>query len=160
MIASTSFRFSVRMLGLGFFILFLIHLKPAFASLGDKETSIEKEADKLQGVHSKAQAPGGYTVHDIAAGTVSIKEYVSKDGYVFAVTWHGNIHPDLSILLGSHFGEFKQMEEKTPLGKGRRMRTVKTSKIVVARGGHMRALEGRAYQPELVPPGVKVEELP
>jgi hypothetical protein len=42
---------------------------------------------------------------------------------------------------------------------GRRSRSIRTDRVVVEHGGHMRSLTGRAYDPSLVPSGVSPEEI-
>jgi hypothetical protein len=88
-----------------------------------------------------------------------VREYVSTSGVVFGIAWNGLIHPNLTQLLGSYAGEYQEALLQTPRIKGSRHLQVKTSGVVVEKWGHMRNLQGRAYVPSLIPPGVRVDEI-
>ena len=68
-------------------------------------------------------------------------------------------NPDLTQLLGSYADEYHQALQKTPRKHGRRFNRVKTNRLVVEKWGHMRNLQGRAYVPDLIPPGVNVDDI-
>ena len=78
-----------------------------------------------------------------------VNQFVSPSGIVFGVSWQGATIPDLSQLLGEYFPEFQQAARS--LGRKRGGIGVKTDRVVVESGGHMRAFRGRAYVPALVP---------
>jgi len=104
-------------------------------------------------------ARGGYTVQEIESASVAIREYISPSGIVFGIAWNGLIHPDLTQLLGSYAKEYKKALQQTPRRLGQRHLQVKTSRVVVEKWGHMRNLQGRAYAPALIPPGVSANEI-
>ena len=132
----------------------------AFASLGDNESSIDKDGQSMKAAHQKSQVPGqAYTVHTLTTSTVTVKEYLSTSGVVFAVSWRGAAKPDLSALLGSYYTEFSAASAKMEKGHGRHAINVKSAKVTVSSGGHMRDLHGKAFAPDLVPAGVNVETL-
>jgi len=62
---------------------------PAFAALGGDAASVDTDAAKMKG-QARATAVAGYTVKEITlpSGTL-VREYVSAEGKVFAVTWSG-----------------------------------------------------------------------
>jgi hypothetical protein len=130
----------------------------SFATLGQREESCEQDRAALNG-QSTEKAQNSYLVHTIQANGDVIKEYVSPVGTVFAITWRGLAHPNLSVLLGEHYAEFIAIAAKTPASQGRAPIGIQTSRAVVLRGGHMRDVHGRAYAPELVPSGVNPEDL-
>jgi hypothetical protein len=132
------------------------------ASLGDGADSIESDRKALDGVAkaTAAASDGSYTVQEMESNGNTIREYLTPDGKVFAVTWRGIKRPDLSVLLGSYFVEYTSADAKRTKSFGRQPVNIKTSHIVVRNGGHMRDLRGRAFVPNLVPAGVKVETLP
>ena len=99
-----------------------------------------------------------YTVQELVNGEESIKEYVSSSGIVFAVSWIGNHHPDLSTLLGSHWDEYQQKLAKKRHKHLKHSKT-KTSRIIVEKGGHVRSIYGKAYILDLMPTGVVPSEL-
>jgi hypothetical protein len=110
-------------------------------------------------VRGAAAARNGYTVHEIRSESTTVREYVTPSGIVFAIAWNGRTHPDLTSLLGSYAGEYKDALQRTLREPGRRSRTVKTDRVVVEKWGHMRNLQGRAYAPALIPPGVSIDEI-
>ena len=132
----------------------------ANASLGDDSASIEKDRNHF---HCKFQGQKKFFTHqmkEITADGIAIREYINNDGKIFAVSWNGNSHPDLSSLLGEYFEEFKAKNISTPKLRGQRSYSrMETDHIVLERSGHMRAVRGKAYIPELVPVGVVIDEL-
>jgi hypothetical protein len=147
----------------------------AHASLGGSIDSIESDRKALSGRLSKI-APTGvserFTVHEIAQGSSTIREYALPDGTVFAVTWRGMTQPDLSVLFGSYFNDYQNalasMNQAGVLGtpetrhiqrRGRAARVVRGQNIVVERSGHMRDVRGKAYVPRLMPRDVLPEDL-
>jgi hypothetical protein len=88
------------------------------------------------------------------------REYVSASGVVFAIAWDGLLAADLAPLLGSYEGEFQQALSNTSHPPGmRNSSVVRTPRLVVERWGHMRSMHGRAYVPDLIPPGVSLDEI-
>jgi len=100
-----------------------------------------------------------YSIHEVESDSVKLKEYVSQDGTIFAITWSGNRHPDLEPLLGSYEAEYHATNALTPKLAGERRRVLHSSKLVVHTFGHMRHLQGRIYDPRLVPIGVSPNEI-
>jgi hypothetical protein len=88
-----------------------------------------------------------------------VREYLNRDGIVFAVAWSGPAMPDLQRLLGPYFEEYTTAltSLKSP-GLHRSVR-IASSGLVVESEGHLRAYAGRAYLPALVPGGVSVADL-
>ena len=131
----------------------------AKAALGQKEDSCEHDRAALGGQRTML-SQNSFRVHMIKANGDVIREYVSlASGSVFAITWRGLAHPNLSVLLGEHYPEFIQAAVNTPASQGRAPMGIKTSRAVVLRGGHMRDVHGRAYAPDLIPSGVNPENL-
>jgi hypothetical protein len=143
----------------------------AIATLGESADSIAADQRVLGG---QLQTPGeqqpgaernrqtapseSYTVQQITtpAGMI-VNEYVSPDGTVFAVSWRGPRLPDLAQLLGTYFADF-QTAAAVP-GRQQRHLVLKTERLVVETGGHMRDFRGRAYVPSLLPPNFSTEEI-
>ena len=124
----------------------------ASAALGQPVRSVEGDRIMMQG-ELKIIPGEGFTVHQIATKAgLTVKEYVSADGVVFGVSWHGSVFPDLSHLLGSYFAEFQRAAAAQATYRRRHI-MVHTQKLVVETGGHMRDLRGRAYLPALLPAG-------
>jgi hypothetical protein len=132
---------------------------PARAALGEAEASVAQDREALAAVARGTTDHGGYSVHELERGGTTIREYVSPQGVVFAVTWSGLANPDLRTLLGGYAAEYERAAAGSPKVKGRRSRRVAAPHVVVDAWGHMRDRHGRAYVPELVPPGVSLDEI-
>lgn len=131
----------------------------AGATLGGAADSVTTDRKALSAVRRTTTVGPGYTVQEITSDATTVREYVSRDGIVFAIAWNGLIHPDLTILLGSYAGEYRQATQKTPRQMGQRRREVRGNRVIVEKWGHMRNLQGRAYVPALVPSGVTIDEI-
>ncbi len=131
----------------------------AHATLGSSDDSVDHDQRVFGSQHLRKQG-GGYSIHELTTSTTVVKEYTNANGVVFAVSWRGPKRPDLSVLFGSYYAEYETADAQIKKGPGRQSVIVKTSKMVVSRGGHMRDIHGKAFIPELVPSGVRVEDLP
>lgn len=138
----------------------VIVASPAWASLGGDTASIQADQVHMQG-RRRTTAAESYAVHEIqgASGTV-VREYVSANGKVFAVAWQGPWMPDMRQLLGSYFDQYARANQAQ---SGARMRRgpvlINEPGLVVQIGGHVRAFAGRAYVPEMLPSGVRAENI-
>jgi hypothetical protein len=127
----------------------LLGAAPAWAVLGQPRSSVESDHAYFRG--NLMQLPRqGYELHQINApdGTV-VREYISPEGTVFGVSWQGPVMPNLSQLLGSYFGDFQQASQSPHARRAPLL--VRTDRVVIESGGHMRAFHGRAYVPNLLP---------
>lgn len=149
----------VLALVLGLALASLTPSRPARATLGESVDSVANDGRALAAARRAAIPRTGYTVEQVVADAYTVREYVSPSGVVFAIAWNGLAHPDLSLLLGSYAGEYKQVMRQAPRIQGRRHSRVKTDRIIVEKWGHMRNLQGRAYIPALIPPGVGIDEI-
>jgi len=130
------------------------------ATLGESVDSVESDRKALSGVKRATTVRNGYTVQEFALDGTFVREYLSPSGIVFGIAWNGLTYPDLTPLLGSYAGEYQTALRQTPRKPGlRRDQVVKTDRVVVERWGHMRNLQGRAYAPALIPPGVSLDEI-
>jgi hypothetical protein len=87
----------------------------------------------------------------LPSGTV-VTEYLTGNGVVYAVTWHGPALPNLRQLLGNYFVSY-QTAAQTPVVRHRLVR-LESPDIVIESSGKMRAFTGRAWIPTLLPSGV------
>jgi hypothetical protein len=131
----------------------------AHAALGGDAASVL--ADRVD-MHGSVQDEirQQYAVQEISAATgVIVREYMSRDGIVFAVCWSGPVQPDLRRLLGTYFTAYTAA--LTALSHPGIQRSVRltSSGLVVELGGHLRAYTGRAYLVALVPAGVSAADL-
>ena len=132
---------------------------PAAASLGGDVASVRDDTVKLRG--QLVSTPMlQYDRHDITTGPGAVvHEYLSRAGTIFAVTWQGPLPPDLRQLFGSYFEPFRNAAVAQSTPGGHRHLSIVQSDFVVESSGHLRAFQGKAYVPSLVPSGVSVADL-
>lgn len=129
---------------------------PGFAALGENASSIRSDQAHLN-ASERVVAHQLYSVHEMqtAAGS-TIRQFVSPDGDVFAVSWQG-ANPDLRQLLGQHFDEYNAAASKAAhAGRGVH---IETGDLVFESGGHMRYVAGRAFLQSKMPSGVTRDEI-
>ena len=127
----------------------LLGAAPAWAVLGESLRSVQSDQQYWRGTLIEV-ARQGYALHQITAADSSVlREYVSQGGTVFGVSWEGPVMPNLSQLLGTYFADFQQASQSPHRRRGPLV--VRTDRVVIESGGHMRAYHGRAYVPSLVP---------
>ena len=128
---------------------------PAWAALGDIESSVNSDAQALGGQH-RMVAKVGYNLHQITAADGSVvNEFVSPTGIVFGISWQGHFVPNLQQLLGSHMTDLQQGQRAHVVP--RRAVTIQTDDFVFTSVGHLRNFRGRAYVPSLVPANLPAE---
>jgi hypothetical protein len=132
---------------------------PASASLGGHASSVEKDRAQMN-ASLQVMQHDSYEVHEIQApgGTV-VDEYVSAAGTVFAVAWHGQFPPPMEQILGTYFQQYSAALQARPRMYGHRPLNIQAQGLVVQTGGHMRAHFGRAYDLNLFPPGLAVNQI-
>jgi hypothetical protein len=150
----------LRLVVAGAAIMIFVTAFPAWASLGGDTASIQADQLYMQGTR-RTLAAESYTVHEIQAATGAVvREYVSREGKVFGLAWHGPWPPDMRQLLGSYFEQYVQAAKAQSGSRmGRRPLMIEQPGLVVQMGGHPRAFAGVAYVPEMLPPGVRAEEI-
>jgi len=110
--------------------------------------------------HLQVAQHDGYEVHEMqASGGTVVDEYVSATGTVFAVTWHGQFPPPMQQILGTYFDQYTAALQARPKMYGHRPLNIQQQGLVVQTGGHMRDHFGRAYDPNLLPQGVSVDQI-
>ncbi len=133
--------------------------RSAGAALGSSADSLTRDRTALSARQRSTSTRTGYTVHEMESDSNVVREYISPSGIVFGIAWDGLIHPDLSTLLGSYAAKYREALKHTPRKPGRRRHQVQTEQLVVEKWGHMRNLQGRAYAPALIPPGVSIDDI-
>jgi hypothetical protein len=140
-------------------LMFLVlRAAPAWAVLGEYESSVGVDRQILRGTDSE-EVRQGYKLHQITAADGSVvKEFVSPAGLVFGVAWQTPRMPNLQQLLGSNITELQvTLQSKTPRPPTGGPLIVRTPKLVFVSGGHLRSFHGYAYIRSLVPGGVSAE---
>jgi hypothetical protein len=146
-------------LGFGLLVAVSMITQRVQATLGETADSVETDRRVLSASRGATTVHNGYSVHQVHSASVVVREYVSSSGVVFGIAWKGLRDPDLTHLLGSYSNAYRDALRKTPRQHGRHPLEVKTDQVVVERWGHMRDLQGRAYAPVLIPPGVSIDEI-
>jgi len=132
---------------------------PAMGTLGGSADSVEADRTTLSAVRRATGAQSSYSVQEIEVGATRVRQYVSRSGLVFGLAWDGLTHPDLDTLLGSYAAAWRAADRQVARSAGRRFVTVVAPEVVVEKWGRMRNLQGRAYAPALLPPGVGVDDI-
>jgi hypothetical protein len=131
---------------------------PAFAALGADVSSVQADQAHIS-ASLRVSPSNGYTVHELRSPTGAVvREFASSSGKVFAVAWQAPSLPDLRQLLGSYFDEF-QKAAALSRRPGHAPLSVQHSGLAVQLGGHMRSFTGRAYLPDQLPSGVRMEDI-
>jgi hypothetical protein len=132
---------------------------PARGALGGDVSTIQADQIHMQGTRRIIPADS-YTVHEIQAATGTLREYISPQGIVFAVAWHGPWLPDMRQIMGSYFEQYSQAAEShRSAGLRRRPVMVEQPGLVIESGGHLRSFAGKAYIPDMLPTGVRAEDI-
>jgi hypothetical protein len=98
-----------------------------------------------------------YNMHEIQSPTgTAVREYVSPAGKVFGVAWQGPFKPDLQQVLGDYYQQYVKAARQR---RARGPAIFEAGGLVVQSGGHQRAFVGRAYVTDMVPDGVRPEEI-
>ena len=137
----------------------LLLQSPAIAHLGGNTDSVSADRDAMQAqLHSTPMQL--YSAHQIttAAGAV-IHEYTTRQGTVFAVTWQGQLPPDLAQLFGNYYKQYQDAAAAQSRPGMHRQLNISNPDFVVAASGRLRSFRGKAYVPSLVPAGVSVADL-
>jgi len=129
----------------------------AHAGLGATVDSVARDEAMLKGV-DLVTPTANYDLHEIKAATgTTVREYVSRQGTVFAVTWEGRTTPDLEQLLGSSYSRY--LAEARTHRMGHHLLSINTPDLVASVVRLQRSSIGHVHLPALVPAGVAVAEL-
>ena len=152
-------------------LLSLVCVRPqaANAALGGSAGSVASDARVLGAVtvsHSSAAASNApslnvYAVERLAMPSgIKVNEYIGLDGRVFAVSWRGMRPPDLTVLMGAYFRQYRDAAEAGGLtALGLHHASVRASDVEVETAGHMRDMWGRAWLPAALPASVSAQEI-
>ncbi len=152
-------------------LLSLVCARPqaANAALGGSAGSVASDAQILGAVaitHFSAAASNApsfnvYAVERLTMPSgIKVNEYVGADGRVFAVSWRGMRPPDLAVLMGAYFRQYRDAAEAGGLtALGIHHASVRASDVAVETAGHMRDMWGRAWLPAMLPPAVDEQEI-
>jgi hypothetical protein len=157
MTATTSTRLRVACTALALTLVPALMSAPAWAHLGGDVASVQADTAAL-GAQIRTTPTVQYDVHEISNDGLVVHEYTTRQGQVFAVTWQGPFKPDLHQLLGGYFARL-QSATNQPRSGSHQIFELSRPDLVVVSTGHMRAFQGLAYIPALLPVGVSVQQL-
>ena len=130
---------------------------PALAALGGDATTVEADRASLKGA-LRVRTASAYSVHEIQASGLLVREFVSASGKVFALSWQGPGVPDLQQMLGSYYTGFALAATGAPHYDHHHL-NIQTPEVVVQSRGHTRSFNGRAWAPALLPQGFSLSDL-
>ena len=123
---------------------------PGWAALGELESSVGADRQFLRG-QIRDEVHTSYRLHEITdANGAMVREYVSPEGKVFGVSWHGPYLPNMQQLLGTYFIHLQQYAQ-AQTGRHGGPLIIQKDDFVFTSGGHMRWYHGHAYVPSLLP---------
>ncbi|MEP6883307.1 MAG: DUF2844 domain-containing protein [Gammaproteobacteria bacterium] len=129
------------------------------AALGGDTASVFADSADMHGT-VRAIPLLQYDIQEITADNgMRLREFLNREGLVFAVTWSGPVVPDLQRLLGGHFTTYSEALAALQQPGLHRSLRIASDGLIVELGGHLRAYTGRAYLPALVPSGIPTADL-
>lgn len=136
-----------------------VALAPAAeAGLGEGVDSVARDHATLR-AHAATLVPmQAYDRHElVTADGGRVREYASRDGTVFAVTFSGRTMPDLRALLGSQYPDY--IAATSALRMNHKVLAINGPGLVMEVVKAPRSITGSAHVPALLPSGVSAREL-
>lgn len=91
---------------------------------------------------------------------IRVRQYVTAEGKVYAVSWDGPAMPDVAALLGTWFGAYQTSAVAAQAGaQSLHSLHVERSDLVVETAVRLRDFTGRAWLPAAIPPGVTTDDI-
>jgi hypothetical protein len=130
---------------------------PALAALGGDATSVEADRAKMKGT-LHATPTVDYTLHEIQTPSgIVVREYVSAEGKVFAVSWRGRGMPNLPQLLGDYSAQLAQASSG-PHYNHHHLNVV-AADVIMQQSAHLHSFFGRAWVPTLLPQNFSLNDI-
>lgn len=147
-----------RLLAAGTAGLALTLLLPAAHAVLGEPLALPSAARAQAAAAPRSALPAGVQVVERASGDGGwIREYVSPQGIVFAVSWNTRFKPRLDTLLGRYQAGYAAAASQAMARPGRaavqRQATLRADDLVVQSSGFVNTFHGRAWVPSLVPAG-------
>ena len=137
----------------------LVLQAPAKAHLGGDVDSVSVDRDVMH-AQLRSTPMQLYDMHEItSAGGGVVHEYSTRQGTVFALTWQGQLPPDLEQLFGNYYKQYQDAAAAHSRPGMHRQLSIANPDFIVESSGRMRSFRGKAYVPSLVPAGVSVADL-
>jgi hypothetical protein len=130
----------------------------ARAALGSDGASVLADGASMHADVNSEVRPQYEVLTISAVAGISVREYMNRDGIVFAVNWSGPVPADLRQLLGARFATYAAALAAVAHPGIHRSLRLESSGLTVELGGHLRAYSGRAYLAALIPSGLTAQE--
>jgi hypothetical protein len=132
---------------------------PATAHLGGDADSVSADRDAMH-AQLRSIPMQLYTTHEITTvDGALVHEYSTRQGAVFAVTWQGQLPPDLAQLFGNYYKQYQDAAAAHSRPGMHRQLSIANPDFIVESTGRLRSFRGKAVVPSLVPAGVSVADL-
>jgi len=129
----------------------------ARAALGDDVSSVENDRIRMR-ASLRVIKHATHDVHEMATSIgTKVREFVGKDGKVFAVSWSGGWRPNLRDIMGSHYGRF--IENTRGHRRQRGPARLELPGMVVFVGGYLRMSFGYVYLLDRLPTGFSPQDI-
>jgi hypothetical protein len=130
----------------------------AFAGLGETVASVQHDQSSLKASALAVTPARSFDLHEMTTPDgVLVREYVSRAGTVFAVTWSGRNRPDLSVVLGQHYQDYLRATEAPH--RDHKVLSIETPQLVLHIRKLPRGFVGGAYLPALLPAGTTAQDI-
>lgn len=129
----------------------------ARCALGEDVDSIAADQVRL---HANVQIvpKEKYRVHELQMPTgARVREFLSESGKVFAVSWSGGWRPNLRDIMGKHYARYLAAAKVKRMVRG--PVRIELPDMIVVMGGHQRAFFGYVCLIDLLPPGLRPEDI-
>jgi len=135
----------------------LAYAPAARAALGDDVSAVDNDRIRMR-ASLRVLKHSTHDVHEMATAIgTKVREFVGKDGKVFAVSWSGGWRPNLRDIMGSHYDRFiaNTRGHRRQRGPAR----IEIPGMVVFVGGYLRMSFGYAYLPDRLPAGFSLQDI-
>ena len=131
------------------FILLLLTSRFAFGALGANADTVSMRTTQLK----------HFMLHEKSQKRLLYREY-SNNGKVFAITWGGKSHPNMTKVMGDNFEKFsKALAKAKENHHGHDPIQIEFENLHLEMGGSMRSVQGKAWLIDQVPNGVSTDEI-
>lgn len=141
---------------------FMLGSTHSFAGLGQDVDSIKVERKRMAARHQvQVKAAAQYSLHELQSADGSrVRQYVSANGMVFAVSWHTLYKPDLSTLLGTSYPRYAAAAQVAAQRGGVQRQFRHTDlDLVLQSSAHLHVFSGFAFRRSMLPRGLDPHQI-
>jgi hypothetical protein len=138
---------------------FVFISNPALAALGAPHSAYESGINRMSARSTLSERQGHSVLTIVMHDGSQMREFASRDGVVFAVTWHTQFKPNFAKLLGTSHPEYvSAVRSALHPGIQRHFRH-EGADLVIKSNSHLNVFSGLAYRRSLLPPGITPAQL-